>query len=293
MAKSLLESLLERYGLKVHPVAECFPMFPTKELNGLTKDIKLHGLRVEIVRFKGMLLDGRNRLLACELAGVKPEFREWEPRDENDTAGAVIESLNLPRRHLSESQRAMVAAKLAKLGRGRRQTRSNGSIDPFEMLSQTEAASRMEVSVGSVKRASTVIAKAPELVKPIEQRKIKVNAAARVAKSSKSVRRKVTACIDAGERVTERDVVKLDAEGSPQGKPQHIDRTIAKQTDLITDAISKIEEIAEFEQEKLSDDQRSNIVVALKTFLVDIERLIMKFESREQRRSSKEHDTPQ
>jgi hypothetical protein len=240
-----------------------------------------------------MLLDGRNRLLACELAGVKPEFREWEPRDENDTAGAVIESLNLPRRHLSESQRAMVAAKLAKLGRGRRQTRSNGSIDPFEMLSQAEAASRMEVSVGSVKRASTVIAKAPELVKPIEQRKIKVNAAARVAKSSKSVRRKVTACIDAGERVTERDVVKLDAEGSPQGKPQHIDRTIAKQTDLITDAISKIEEIAEFEQEKLSDDQRSNIVVALKTFLVDIERLIMKFESREQRRSSKEHDTPQ
>jgi ParB-like chromosome segregation protein Spo0J len=278
MAKSLLVSLLERYGLKIHLVANCFPMLPKKELDQLVEDIERHGLREKIVRYKGMLLDGRNRLLACELAGVKPEFREWERRDENDTARAFILSLNLLRRHLSESQRAMVAAKLAKLGRGRRQTKFNGSIDPLEM-SQAEAASSMDVSVGSVKRASTVIAKAPELVEPVEQRKIKVNAAARVAKSSKSVRSKVGERLKAGKKVTERDVVELEApEGSPEKKP-YIDRTIAKQTELITDAISKIEEIADFEQERLSDQQRAVTVALLNPFLVDIQRLITKFES--------------
>ena len=28
--------------------------------------------------YKGHILDGRNRLLACEIAGVEPEFKEWD-----------------------------------------------------------------------------------------------------------------------------------------------------------------------------------------------------------------------
>jgi len=51
----------------------------------------------------------RNRLRACRAAGVEPRFETWDGR------GAVAElivSLNLKRRHLNESQRAMLAAKL-------------------------------------------------------------------------------------------------------------------------------------------------------------------------------------
>ena len=61
----------------VHPVAALFPMLADDELAELAADIKANGLRLPIVRDKEgkTLIDGRNRLKACEIAGVKPAFR--------------------------------------------------------------------------------------------------------------------------------------------------------------------------------------------------------------------------
>ena len=71
--------------------------------------------REPIVLFEGAILDGRNRYRACMAAGVDPRFEIY---DGNDPLAYVI-SLNLKRRHLDESQRAMVAAKIANIGGGR------------------------------------------------------------------------------------------------------------------------------------------------------------------------------
>ena len=50
------------------------------------------------------LIDGRNRLKACEMAGVKPVFRRMNGED----PVAFIISANIARRNLSKGQRAML-----------------------------------------------------------------------------------------------------------------------------------------------------------------------------------------
>ena len=61
---------------QVHPAALAFPMMPEKELRELAEDIKTHGLLEPIGLLDGKILDGRNRLKACELAEVEPRFTE-------------------------------------------------------------------------------------------------------------------------------------------------------------------------------------------------------------------------
>jgi len=55
-----------------------------------------------------LLLDGRNRLAACQLAGVEPRFETLDGQD----PVAYILSSNIQRRHLSKGQAAMAVARL-------------------------------------------------------------------------------------------------------------------------------------------------------------------------------------
>lgn len=93
--------------MDVHPAAKLFPMLEDDgpELQELANDIKKNGLRNPILTLGGMILDGRNRLRACEKAGVKPTFREWK---EGGDPFAHVWSLNGERRHLEPNQRAAI-----------------------------------------------------------------------------------------------------------------------------------------------------------------------------------------
>jgi hypothetical protein len=93
--------------MKVHPIAQLFAMLSEEALTDLVADIKTQGLLNPIVLDEeGMLIDGRNRLRACELAGVDPRFERLSGHD----PVAFIFGQNVKRRHIGNCQSAMAAA---------------------------------------------------------------------------------------------------------------------------------------------------------------------------------------
>ena len=82
---------------KFHPFAELFPLIKGREFDDLVADIRANGLREPVILFEGAILDGRSRLSACQVAGIRPAFRTYRGKD---PLGYVI-SANLRRRHLS------------------------------------------------------------------------------------------------------------------------------------------------------------------------------------------------
>ena len=98
--------------MKIHPVADLFPMLADDELRELADDIKARGLLQPIILDEsGAVLDGRNRLAACKLAGVEPTFETYQGDDPDGYALAV----NVARRHMTQGQKAIVIARSYKL----------------------------------------------------------------------------------------------------------------------------------------------------------------------------------
>lgn len=100
-------------------------MLPDDALASLAESIRINGLRFPIVvRRNGHgdeLIDGRNRLRACELAGIDPTFTEFVGDDQ--AVKSYIADVNLERRDLKKGQKAMALAMLfpepEKGGRGK------------------------------------------------------------------------------------------------------------------------------------------------------------------------------
>ena len=86
-----------------HPLSCALPTYEAPQLNELAESIKLHGLRHRIIVFEGMILDGWNRLLACNIAEVPPDFRELR---DDESAAFVVLGNNIDRRDLSKCEKA-------------------------------------------------------------------------------------------------------------------------------------------------------------------------------------------
>jgi hypothetical protein len=111
--------------LPIHPAAELFPLMSADELRELGEDIKKHGVRSPVILIaedgKGdQLLDGRNRLDAMELVGLKVSGKRWLldakipfEHCDGDPHEFVI-SANIHRRHLTAEQKRELIAKVLK-----------------------------------------------------------------------------------------------------------------------------------------------------------------------------------
>ncbi|MBE7193527.1 MAG: hypothetical protein INR66_13725 [Gordonia polyisoprenivorans] len=180
-------------GYAVHPVADIFPMMGDEELSNLADDIQANGLRnaIQIGLLSDesqvyVVIDGRNRYRACELAGVKPRFarNQMDP----DKIGPWIISHNLHRRHLTTSQKAAVAVAyepaLAELAAQRQ--RAGVKIDlPVNLpegstgTATDEAAAIVGVSGKTVRDAKYVSKNDPDMFEQVKKGEVTASGAAR------------------------------------------------------------------------------------------------------------------
>jgi transposase len=161
--------------LEFHPIANVFPLIEGQEFDELVDDIQEHGIRDSIVLFEGKILDGRNRYRACSEAGVACSTVDY---DGQDPVGFVI-SLNLRRRHLTESQRAMVAANLATLAHGGSRQGANLRLG----RSNSQAAKLLNVSERSVDSARAIRDRGiEELQSKVSSGAMSVSTAAEIAR---------------------------------------------------------------------------------------------------------------
>jgi ParB family chromosome partitioning protein len=139
----------------IHPLANIFPLMSDAEFSQLKNDIVANGLIEPIVICDGMVLDGRNRLKACRDAAITPLFCEYD----GDDPTSYVVSLNLHRRHLSDGQRASIAAKLADMKHGGNTGSNQHGSHPANLqlgTSRAEAAALLNVSERSVNTAKQV-----------------------------------------------------------------------------------------------------------------------------------------
>lgn len=177
-----------------HPIANVFPLIEGAEFRELVDDVREHGLREPIIVHEGMILDGRNRYRACQAAQVPCRFQPFS----GDDPMAYVVSLNLRRRHLDTSQRAMAGARIKHLfeeaARERQiaaQNNDTAKAVRAEMREQApeprkaaaDAAAVVNVSPRSVENAAKVVRDGtPELVRAVEAGEVPVTRAAEIAK---------------------------------------------------------------------------------------------------------------
>jgi len=170
--------------LEYHPIANLFPLIEGSDFAELVGDIYENGLQEKIVLHGGKILDGRNRYRALVSLDRFDRFRDTIDFDHLAFTHAAprdpltwVLSKNLRRRHLSESQRAMVAAKLETYRHGG-DRKTQEDQDANLHLDRKAAADTLQVSPRSVASAAKVLGGAPELADAVEKGSLSVSAAA-------------------------------------------------------------------------------------------------------------------
>jgi site-specific DNA-methyltransferase (cytosine-N4-specific) len=157
-------------GFEQHPLSALFPAMAAAEFAELRADIAKHGLRQPVTIYEGQVLEGWHRTRACAETGTRLTTDEFTGGERE--ALAFVLSANLHRRHLTTSDRSMIAARLATLRWGERK---RSQMTP---LSIKQAAEALKVSSGSVTRARKVLARGdPELIARVAANELTVSRA--------------------------------------------------------------------------------------------------------------------
>ena len=133
---------------EAHELALVFPPMSEPEFAAFKEDIREQGQQEAIILYEGKILDGLHRYRACLELGREPRVVRFEgnPR----AAAQMVLGRNFHRRHLTTSQRALVAAEMCKL-----RPRGNTGTSPY--LTAAQASTLMSVGEDLVKDAKHLL----------------------------------------------------------------------------------------------------------------------------------------
>ena len=197
-------------GYPVSVLALIHPPLSRRDFQALVDGIKARGLLVPIVLWKGQVIDGRHRLLACQEAHVEPVFERIP--DSADPVGYVVD-LNNGRRQMNASQQAMAAFRLWEGSSGA--WRSSGDPESANLHSYTleDSAQLFHVSRRLVVHAGRVLgtdsAATRELKSATEQGIVAVSDGSRIVNESPEVQRQAVELVRAGNARTVSSAAKL------------------------------------------------------------------------------------
>lgn len=159
---------------ETHPAADAFPLLEGPAFTRFVDDVKRHGQIEDAWRDKdGLVLDGRNRVRACNDLGIEPRFLTYEG---DDPIGFVV-SMNIARRHLGDFERAAVACKLASLPNHRPKKGAR-----VRSLTQAQAAEALDTSERSIQLVKATMRDGdPAIVEAGMRGDISITAAAELA----------------------------------------------------------------------------------------------------------------
>ncbi len=135
---SYSEALKKLKEYPCHPACAKFPLMGEDELTAFAEDIRVRGQQDPIDKFEDKIADGRNRLVACLIAGVPPKFRDVQ------IEGSVTEwvsSKNINRRHLTSGQRAVIAFDMLPVLKDEAKQRQRRSQGPGRKVAKDSATS--------------------------------------------------------------------------------------------------------------------------------------------------------
>lgn len=175
--------------MKIHSLSSIFPKLDDVSFQALKQDIYANGLRNPIIIKNKEVLDGQNRLRACEELGIDPIFQEYE----GDDLVEFVLAQNLHRRHLTAGQSATIVAlaqdwslahpsgKLSKSNKiNDLDEKSNVAILPTKgkpVDTQSDRAEKSGASKRTQGSADKLVKENPELAKKVATGEISLNQA--------------------------------------------------------------------------------------------------------------------
>jgi ParB-like chromosome segregation protein Spo0J len=166
-----LSQAVDYSNFQHHQHASIFPEMNSAEFDLLAEDIKLNGVRVPITLYEGKILDGRHRYKAASKFSIPLKEENFTRLPSTVDPLAFVVGANLHRRHLSDNQRALVAATITNMRRGDNQHTTAGAVDT------AKAAKMLNVSEKSVTRARALVDKgSPQLQQLVREGKAKLGA---------------------------------------------------------------------------------------------------------------------